>query len=175
MNRRPSEPADMPVDRPVVLSLEDVVTALYCALADALRKAGIALQNGKLVRRRGPAPEIDDLQILCLAVLQELLGFESDNAFHDWTEANPVIRSLFPRRLTRQNFADRRVLLVPVLERLLPAFCDIAGQARPPFSSSTRTPSRPAAPCMPTGTARKGSAGSRSGAIAPPTSVTSTG
>lgn len=119
--------------QPAVVSLEDTVTALYCALSDALRKAGLSPDGGRLVKRRGPPPEVADTEILCLAVLQELMGFESDNAFHRWMAGHPLMNSLFPRRLTRQNFADRRLLLTPVLERLLPAFCDIAGEGRPPF------------------------------------------
>lgn len=123
---------------PAFLSLEETVIALYCALDEALRKFGLGQVKGKLVPRRGPAPDVDDLQVVCLSLLQELLGFESDNRFHRWLAVDPVITSLFPRRINRQNFADRRVLLTPVLERQLGAFCDIAGEGRLPFSSSTR-------------------------------------
>ena len=62
-----------------VLTLEDLVVAVYCALDDALSDAGLRAIKGKLIRRRGPEPAVDDREILCLAVLQELLGFESDN------------------------------------------------------------------------------------------------
>jgi hypothetical protein len=54
--------------------------------------------------------EVDDREVLCLAVLQELLGFESDHGFYQWLESNAVIRKLFPRWLTRPNWADRRAL-----------------------------------------------------------------
>lgn len=121
--------------RIAAVQLEDTIAALYLALEEALRKAGVPQVKNRLVPRRGPPPEVEDMQILCLSVLQELLGFESDNSYHLWLDVNPVIQSLFPRRLTRQNFGDRRVLLTPVLERLLPAFCDIAGEGRPPFWS----------------------------------------
>jgi hypothetical protein len=122
------------------LSLEDLVTATYCALDDALAAAGVTAVDGKLLPRRGPAPEVDDREVLCLAVLQELLAIESDNHFHFWLEAQSVMRSLFPKQLSRQNFADRRALLTPLIEPLCGAFCDLVGEGAPPFSSSTAIP-----------------------------------
>lgn len=119
------------------LSLEDLVCAVYCAIDDALREAGIQAARGKLIKRRGSTPEVDDREVLCLAVLQEILGFESDHAFHQWLEWNPTMRELFPRRLSRQNFADRRALLTPLLQQLCQALCELAGEGRPLFMLST--------------------------------------
>jgi hypothetical protein len=127
------------------LDLEELVITLYAALDDALAEAGLAARNGKLVPRPGPAPEVDDREVLCLAVLQELLGFESDHGFYQWFESNAVLRHLFPRRLTRPNWADRRALLTPLLQRLSQAFCALDGEESPPFSSSTRIRSTSAA------------------------------
>jgi len=117
------------------LSLEDTVTAIYCALDDALAEAKIKCRDGKLLWRPGPPPEVDDREVLCLAVCQELLGYESDNAFFLWLENNPVMRALFPKRLSRQKFADRRVLLTPLLQQLCQAFCALGGEASPPLPS----------------------------------------
>ena len=128
------------MDKSVVFDLEDVVTVTYCALDDALTQAGIHCENGKLIPRPGQRPDVDDREILCLAILQELLDFESDNEYHLWLNANPVMRSLFPRRLSRQNFADRRALLTPLIARLCEAFCELNGEGQPPFSSLTLTP-----------------------------------
>jgi hypothetical protein len=125
---------------PKVLELEDVVTATYCALDDALAEAGIKAFEGKLISRRGPPPAVDDREVLCLAVLQELLGFDSDNLFHEWLEANSTMRQLFPKRLCRQKFAERRVVLTPLLEKLSGAFCNLVGEGTPPFSLSTAIP-----------------------------------
>ena len=122
-----------------VLDLEDLVICVYSALDDALREAGVSCQDGKLIPRRGPPPEVDDREVLCLVVLQELLGFESDHAFYLWFEKNLVMCELFPRRLSRPNWADRRALLTPLMERLSSAFCTLAGEEAPPFSSSTPT------------------------------------
>jgi hypothetical protein len=121
----------------VVMDLEDLTTAVYCALDDALKEAGISAKGGKLLGRRGPRPEVDDREVLCLAVLQELLGFESDHAYHLWLDSDKTIGRLFPRRLSRQNFADRRALLLPLYEGICNAFCDLAGEGTPPFWSST--------------------------------------
>jgi hypothetical protein len=122
-----------------MLTLDDVVLATYCALDDALKAAGIEARNGKLIPRRGGAPEVDDREVLCLAVLQELLGFESDHSFYLWLQHDLTMRANFPRLLSRQNFSDRRTLLTPILQRLCAASCELAGEGDPPFSSSIRT------------------------------------
>lgn len=127
------------------LCLEDVIIALYAALDDALGAAAIACVNGKLLPRPGPAPEVDDREVLCLALLQEILGIESDHHFYHWMENHPTVRALFPRRLSRQNFADRRTLLLPLYARLCRAFCTLDGEGDPPFSLSIPTPSKSAA------------------------------
>jgi len=147
------------------LDLEDLVITVYAALDDALREAGLAARDGKLIPRPGPAPQVDDREVLCLTVLQELLGFESDHEFYQWFESNAVLRRLFPRRLTRPNWADRRALLTPLLERLFQAFCALDGEVSPPFSSSTRIRSMSAARSGPA--AKSGSADSPNAAIAP--------
>jgi hypothetical protein len=126
----------MPTTRET-LDLEELVITVYAALDDALAEAGLAARDGKLVPRPGPRPDVDDREVLCLAVLQELLGFESDHAFYQWFESNAVLRKLFPRRLTRPNWADRRALLTPLLQGLSQAFCALDGEEAPPFSSST--------------------------------------
>jgi hypothetical protein len=127
------------------ISLEETVIAVYSAMDDALAEAGIHCDNGKLIARPGPAPEVDDREILCLAILEEMLDFESDHQFHCWLEANAVMKGMFPRRISRQNFADRRALLTPLMMRLSEALCALDGEAHPPFSSSTPTPSTCAA------------------------------
>jgi len=146
--------------------LEDVVVTVYAALDDALAEAGVRARKGKLVPRPGPPPDVDDREILCLAVLQELLGFESDHGFYQWFEANAIMRRLFPRRLSRPNWADRRALLTPLLKRLSQAFCALDGEGTPPFSSSTPIRSTSAARYGPDGSSA--SAASPNGAIARP-------
>jgi hypothetical protein len=131
------------------LDLEEMVITVYAALDDALDESGLTAKEGKLLPRPGPAPDVDDREVLCLAVLQELLGFESDHEFYRWFESNAVMRKLFPRRLSRPNWADRRALLTPLLQRLSQAFCAMDEEGVPPFSSSTRIPSTSAAPSGP--------------------------
>ena len=126
-------------------SIEDTIYALYCAIDDALTHAGLRAKDGKLVDRPGPAPELDDREVLCLAVLQEVLGFESDNAYFNWLENQPLIRELFPKLIKRQKFAERRALLTELAMKLGSAFCQLSGEPAPLFSSSTRTPSKHAA------------------------------
>ena len=127
------------MDTPAV-PIEDTITAVYCAIDDALNEAGIVAEKGKLTRRPGPPPELDDREVLCLSVLQELLDFESDNAYFHWLENKPLIRALFPKLIKRQKFAERRTLLTGLMEKLCGAFCGLAGEGSPLFSPSTPTP-----------------------------------
>jgi hypothetical protein len=129
------------------LTLEEIVTAVYCALDDALTEANVICRDGKLIWRPGPPPEMDDREVLCLAVLQELLDYESDNAYCLWLANNATIRALFPKLLTRQKFAERRALLTPLIQRLSQAFCVLDGEGSPPFVSSIRTRSTSANSC----------------------------
>lgn len=140
------------------LTLEEVVCALYAAIDDALREAGMVAVNGKLIARPGGPPKVDDREVLCLALLQEILGFESDHEFQLWLGVHPIMRSLFPRRLSRQNFADRRALLTPLMQRLCQALCELNGEGRPLFAWSIPIPSTSAAPYA--RAAKTGSAGS---------------
>jgi len=128
------------MDLPASLSLENIVTAVYCALDDALIQADCGCRNGKLVWRPGPEPKFDDREALCVAVLQELLDFESDTSYFDWLAVNSLMRQLFPHLPSRQKFADRRALLTPLLQRLSQAFCELGGEGQPPFSSLIPTP-----------------------------------
>ena len=121
------------------LELEDLVIALYAAIDDALADAGIAVKDGEVIPRRGPAPQVDDREILCLSLLQEIVDFESDHAFHLWLSRHPLLTQLFPRRLTRQKFAERRALLTPVLQRLCLAFASLDADSSPLLPSSIRT------------------------------------
>lgn len=120
------------------IDLEDLVITAYCALDDALQNAGIVNNKGKLIPRPGPPPDVDDREVLCLCLLQEWLGFESDLSFYQWFEHNKTMCDFFPRRLSRQNWVDRRTLLSPLAERLAMVFAEMAGddeEEAPPFSS----------------------------------------
>lgn len=99
------------------IDLEDLVITAYCALDDALKHAGVVNNKGKLFPRRGPPPEVDDREILCLCLLQEWLGFESDLSFYEWFENNKVMCDFFPKetfaaKLDRPAYTSR-----PLLER----------------------------------------------------------
>jgi hypothetical protein len=133
---------------PAFADLDDFVIALYSSLDDALQTAGIVSRNGKLTRRPGPTPDVDDREVLCIAVLQEILGFESDHSFYSWFENQPDMKRLFPRRLSRQNFADRRALLTDISQQLCRAFCELDGEGTPPFSLLTPIPSMSAVPSV---------------------------
>ena len=111
-------------------------------LSDALKQAGVSEKDGKLIPRRGPRLAFTDSEALCVAVLQDLLHFESDNAYYLWLERNAVMRKHFPNLPTRQKFAERRAVLTPLLQRLCKAFCALGGEAAPPFAPSIPIRSR---------------------------------
>ena len=119
------------------LTVEDTIVALYCAIDDALNSVGVSENNGKLVHRSGPRPLLSDREVLCLSVLQEVLGFESDNSYFLWLQNSPLIRDFFPMLIARQKFAERRALLTGLAYKLSDAFRQLAGDGQPPFSSST--------------------------------------
>jgi hypothetical protein len=118
------------------LTVEDTIIAVYCAIDDALNTAGVAENNGKRVDRPGPRPLLSDCEVLCLSILQEILGFESDNSFFLWLQNSPLIHSLFPMLIARQKFAERRALLTGLAYKLSEAFRQLSGEGQPPFSSS---------------------------------------
>jgi len=120
------------------IPLDEAIIATFCALDDALKNTGHTEVAGKLIPRPGPPPTVTDTEVLCLAMLQELLGFESDNGYCAWLNNHAVIAAHFPSRLSRQNFADRRALLTPLIRKLSGAFCAMNAVQPPPFSSSTR-------------------------------------
>lgn len=109
-----------------ILSLEEVVISTYSAIDDALSEAGYKSQNEQLFTRRGPKPKVDDREIFCISILQELLGYESDNSFFLWFQNNPVMQSLFPQNISRQKFADRRLGLMPIFEKLCMALRNLS-------------------------------------------------
>jgi hypothetical protein len=119
------------------LDLEDLVITAYAALDDALQHAGVTSEKGKLIPRSGPPPEVDDREILCLAMLQEWLGFESDLSWYQWLESNATMCALFPRRLRRQKWVERRTLLTPLIQQLAGAFAELtpSEEGLPPFCS----------------------------------------
>ena len=125
-------------DTPGPQDLEDLVITTYAALDDALAHAGVAGKDGKLIPRRGPNPEVDDREVLCLALIQEWLGYDSDLSYYQWLEGNKTMSSLFPRLLSRQKWVDRRTLLTPILQKLSTAFMEMTppeDESLPPFSS----------------------------------------
>jgi hypothetical protein len=120
------------------LDLEELVITTYAALDDALKHAGLVEEGGKLIPRRGPPPEVSDREVLCLALLQEWLGYESDLSFYQWMESNGIMLSLFPRMLRRQKWVERRTLLTPLIQKLSTAFMEMTppeDESLPPFSS----------------------------------------
>jgi hypothetical protein len=124
------------------LSLDDLIALVTGAVNEALKFAGIEQHNGRLLLRRGPVLAFSDSDALCVAILQEVLGSESDNGFFLKYGENPVFRSRFPKLPSRQKFADRRTKLTPLYERICQIFCEMGGEASPLLSNRLPSGSR---------------------------------
>jgi hypothetical protein len=55
-------------------SIQDFVIAVYCFVDDTLKK----ILQGRCLRRGGRAPKLSDAEALCIALVGEFLGYDSD-------------------------------------------------------------------------------------------------
>lgn len=99
------------------MDLEDFTIAVYCRI-DALLSEMRAHPDWSRVRRRGPAPTLDDAEVLTMEVVGEFLGLDQDVAiYHYFRREHP---SFFPAlaRIHRTTFARQAANLWAVKERL---------------------------------------------------------
>jgi hypothetical protein len=99
------------------VDLESFTIAVYCCI-DALLSEMRAHPDWTRVRRRGPAPTLDDAEVLTMEVVGEFLGLDQDVAiYHYFRCEHPA---WFPAlaRLHRTTFARQAANLWVVKERL---------------------------------------------------------
>ena len=65
------------------MDLEDFTIAVYC-LVDALLAALRADPDWVRVRSRGPAPILDDAEVLTMEVVGEFVGLDQDTAIYQY-------------------------------------------------------------------------------------------
>ena len=102
-----------------------------CADLDALITALYVTVDDLLVPRRGPGrrPRTSDAELVCLAVLQVLLGYPSERHFLRYADIH--LRGLFPHLPGQSTYNRRLRRLAPRLQQVLrhlavnsPSWCD---------------------------------------------------
>ena len=99
------------------MDLEDFTIAVYC-LVDALLGEVQTDPDWRRIRQRGPAPTLDDAEVLAMEVVGEFLGLDQDTAiYHYFRRHHP---GWFPAlmRVHRTTFARQAANLWVVKERL---------------------------------------------------------
>lgn len=99
------------------MDLEEFMIAVYC-LVDELLGELRADPDWARVRRRGPAPTLDDAEVLTMEVVGEFLGLDQDAAIYRYFRREQP--SVFPAlaRIHRTTFARQAANLWVVKEQL---------------------------------------------------------
>jgi hypothetical protein len=99
------------------VDLEEFMIAVYC-LVDELLGELRADPDWARVRRRGPAPTLDDAEVLTMEVVGEFLGLDQDAAIYRYFRREQP--SVFPAlaRIHRTTFARQAANLWVVKEQL---------------------------------------------------------
>jgi hypothetical protein len=105
------------------VDLEDFTIAAYCLVDELL--AEVQVDPGwRRVRRRGPAPTLDDAEVLTMEVVGEFLGLDQDVAIYPYFRREHP--DFFPAltRIHRTTFARQAANLWVVTERVWRGLCD---------------------------------------------------
>ncbi len=96
------------------MDLDTLIVATYCLVDDEL----LALTGGRRLRQRGPAPLLDDAEVVTIEVVGEFLGFDQDKAIFEHFRRH--YGAWFPAllRVHRTTFVRQAANLWAVKERL---------------------------------------------------------
>jgi hypothetical protein len=99
------------------VDLEEFMIAVYCLIDELLSELRAHPDWGR-VRTRGPAPTLDDAEVLTMEVVGEFLGYDQDVGIYQYFRRHH--RGWFPalRRVHRTTFARQAANLWLVKERL---------------------------------------------------------
>jgi hypothetical protein len=96
----------------MIADLDTLLTALYVELTDQIIPAAGRGRSGP-----GRPPEVNDAELVCLAVAQVLLRFDDER---HWLRAAPrLVGHLFPRLLRQSDYNQRLKAAAPLLEAAL--------------------------------------------------------
>lgn len=113
---------------PTEVNLDALLTALYSVLDEALPRW----------RQRGPAPQVTDAEVVCLAVAQVLLGYSSER--HWLRAARRHVGHLFPRLLDQSGYTRRLRRLGPQIVEAVRLVAFLSGADRDPVKIVDSTP-----------------------------------
>ena len=71
----------------------------------------------RLMRQRGPAPELTDAEVLTIVIWGEMRGLPSDAAI--WRAAKSLLKGWFPHMVSQWNFVRRCANLLGLKDRIL--------------------------------------------------------
>lgn len=94
------------------MSIEDFIITVFCLIDDELKK----MLQGRKLRQRGPAPGLDDSEILTMEIVGEFLGKNSDKAIWEYFKGH--WQHFFPMIPDRTNFV-RQASNLHVVKRML--------------------------------------------------------
>jgi hypothetical protein len=99
------------------VDLEEFMIAVYCLIDELLGELRAHPDWGR-VRTRGPAPNLDDAEVLTMEVVGEFLGYDQDMGIYQYCRRHHP--GWFPalRRVYRTTFARQAANLWLVKERL---------------------------------------------------------
>jgi hypothetical protein len=105
------------------VDLEEFMIAVYCLIDEVLGEVR-AHPDWARVRRRGPAPTLDDAEVLTMEVVGEFLGLDQDAAIYRYFRRHPS--GWFPAllRVHRTTFTRQAANLWALKERLWAALRD---------------------------------------------------
>lgn len=99
-----------------MLTIEDLVTVVYCVIDDLLKDVQTNLLRGAPWRKGGFAPAVSDSEVLTMVLVGEFLGIDKDKAIHRFFR-QPSWRTFFPKlQRNRTTFVRQAANLWAVLE-----------------------------------------------------------
>ena len=102
------------------MDLDTFIVAVYCLVDDLMRKT----LKGRALRERGPAPTLDDREVITMEVVGEFLGLDADKAIflffgRHYPEWFPALRRVHRTTFARQAanlWAVKKLMWVALVE-----------------------------------------------------------
>jgi len=101
------------------MDIEDLIITVFCRIDDTLK----AISGGKPARARGPAPHLNDAEVITMEIIGETLGIDCEK--HIWSYFDGYWRGLFPALGNRTSFVRQAANLCYWKQRLLIALAEL--------------------------------------------------
>ena len=94
------------------MQIGNFIIAVFCLIDDELKK----ILHGKKLRQRGPAPGLEDSEVITMEIVGEFLGKDCDKGIWEYFKSH--WRHFFPKIPDRSNFV-RQAANLHVVKRML--------------------------------------------------------